>query len=210
MLYNTIKDHYKKGLIMKKASVSVFIKSGLWLFLCWLASFVIVMFFPACYQRFGAIMCFVFGFCSIGAAVCLYADFTHKLGARTRLSTDDEETIKKQQHFGAYIGIVPTVINYIYVIVLYLSKFGVIALDFFPWYKTLTLYFMPITYLFAPNEAVYVDGRVTSVSVAATELSWGMLIAAAILPLIFIITTWAAYYVGYNHINLKEKIVYRK
>lgn len=196
---------------MKKTSnISIFIKSALWLLVCWLASFVNVMFFPMCYQSFGNIMCFIFGFCSIGATVCLYADFAHKLGGRMRLSTDDEATIKKQQHFGAYIGLVPTAINYIYVIILYLSKFRVVPFDFFGWYKTLTLYFMPITYLFAPNEAVYVDGKVQSISIAATELSAGMLIVSAILPLIFVLTTWAAYYVGYNHIDLKEKIVYRR
>ncbi|MBQ8623663.1 MAG: hypothetical protein IJ424_04705 [Oscillospiraceae bacterium] len=193
---------------MKKTSI--LIKSTLWLFVCWLASFVIVMFFPMCYQNFGNIMCFVFGFCSIGACVCLYADYAHKLGGKMRLSTDSEETIKKQQHFGLFAGIAPTAINYIYVIILYLSKFGIVPFDFFPWYKTLTFYFMPLTYLFAPNEAVYIDGRVTAQSIPAAELSAVAMIIITVLPLIFIATTWAAYYLGYNHISLKEKIVYRR
>lgn len=192
------------------SKISILIKSVLWLFVSWLASGVIIMFFPFCYQNFGNVMCFAFGFCSVGATVCLFADFAHKLGAKMRLSTDSEEKIKKQQHFGWFAGIAPTVINFVYVVVLYLSKFGAIKLDFYPLYKTLTFYFVPLTYLFAPNQAVYVDGRVTSVPIAATELSMGAMIFFTVLPVIFIVTTWVAYYLGYNHISLKEKIVYRR
>lgn len=188
----------------------VLMKSALWLLACWAASFVIVMFFPWCYQNYGQIMCYAFGFCSVGATVCIYADFTHKLGSRMRRSDDSAEKVKKQQHFGALIGAVPMVINYIYVILLYLSKLGVWKYDFYPVYKTLTFYFMPLSYLVAPNKAVYVEGVVNSVSVPATELTWGAMILFTVLPLIFIITTWVAYYIGYNRIDLKEKIVYRR
>lgn len=188
----------------------VLIKSGLWLIACWAACFFINMFFLTCYLKYGAVMCYAFGFCSVGASVCIYADFTHKLGSRMRRSDDSEEKIKKQQHFGAIVGLVPTAINYVYVILLYLSKLGAWKFDFYPYYKTLTTYFIPLSYIVAPNKSVYVDGVVNSISATATELSWGAMILFTLLPLIFVITTWAAYYVGYNHIDLKEKIVYKR
>ncbi len=192
------------------SKISILLKSVIWLFVSWLASGVIIMFFPFCYESFGVIMCIAFGICSVGATVCLFADFAHKCGGKMRLSTDTEEQIKKQQHFGWFLGIAPTVINYIYVIVLWLSKFGVIKTDFYPLYKTLNFYFVPLTYLFAPNSAVYIDGRAVSVPMAASELSIAAMIFFSILPIVFVLTTWIAYYLGYNHISLKEKIVYRR
>lgn len=193
-----------------KKNILLFIKSALFLIVCWLAGMFICMFFPNSYKDYGNIMCFIFGFCSVGAMVCIYADWTHKLGAKTRVKTDTEEKIKKQQHFGLYLGLVPTAINYIYFIILCLSKFGAVDFDFFPIYKTLTFYFVPLIYLVAPDTISYVDGAVTSTPVPATELSLGAMIMFAILPLIFCVTTWVSYYVGYNHIDLKERITYRK
>lgn len=186
----------------------IYLKSFLYLILCWLASLVIVMFFPTCYNAYGDLMCVLFGACSLGATACIYGDFCLKLGGKmhTRYDTPDEE--KTKQHFGFKVGMVPTAINYLYVIILYLSKLGIIKYDFFPLYKTLTFYFMPWTYLVAPNE--FISGENVSVSVAATDLSWGAIIMFTLLPLIFLIVCWGLYYIGYNNIDIKEKIVYRK
>ena len=186
------------------------IKSLLFLIVCWLAGLFISMFFPMCYQRYGVIMCFLFGFCSLGAALCIYADFCYKAGGRINTrSLREQNTDPNDQHFGAIIGAIPAGINYIYVILLYLSKFGVLKFDFFPWYKTLTFYFMPFTYIFAPNKIIYDEtGAVSSVSVPAAELNAGALILVTLLPALFVLVCWAAYYVGFNHIDLKEKILY--
>lgn len=189
-------------------NIKIYLKSFLYLILCWLAAFVIVMFFPTCYNAFGNIMSVLFGICSLGATVCIYGDFCWKFGKRmhTRFDTHEDEKIK--QHFGFKIGLIPTGINYIYVILLYLSKFGIIKYDFFPLYKTLTFYFMPWTYLVAPNE--FVASENISISVAATDLSWGAMALFTLLPLVFLITCWGLYYIGYNNIDVKEKIVYKK
>ncbi len=192
---------------MKKTWLLV--KSGLLLLLCWLASLVIVMFFPMCYQKFGVVMCFVFGLCSIGASVCIYADSALKLGKKMRIY-DERHEQKDNSHFGLLLGLVPTAINYIFVFILYLSKFGVISYDFYPLYKTLTFYFMPLTYIAAPNSAVYVDGTVQSVPVPATELSAAALIIITVLPLVFLITNYVAFIVGYRQIDVKSKILYGK
>ncbi len=192
---------------MKKSSLML--KSLLYLLLSWLTGVVIAFFFPMTYQMYGAAMCFVFGFCSVGAAVCLYADLCYKAGGKMSSRHLKEPAGPNEKHFGAAIGAVPTAINYIYVIILYLSKFGVIKYDFFPVYKTLTFYFMPLTYLFAPSHLEYNDaGSSYTVNVAAQDLSAGAMILVTVLPLIFIITCWAAYYIGYEHIDLKEKILY--
>ncbi len=186
----------------------LFVKSALLLLLCWLASFVIVMFFPMCYQKFGIVMCFIFGICSVGASVCIYGDSMLKLGKNMRIS--DERSGADNSKFGLLMGLVPTVINYIFVIILYLSKFGVIAYDFYPLYKTLTFYFMPLTYIVAPNEAVVVDGVVQSVNVPATELSIGAMMLVTILPIIFLITCHVAYTIAYKRVDVKSKILYGK
>lgn len=186
------------------------IKSGLMLIPCWLASFVIVTFFATMYFRFGVIMCFLFGFCSVGATVCIYADSCYKTGGRMNTkSMQLAGEVHDDQHFGAAMGAVPTAINYIFVILLYLSKFGVIKSDFFGIYKTLTLYFVPLSYIFAPNKIIYLDnGLVDTQNIPAAELGPGMLILAFVLPLIFLLTCWASYYIGYNHLDMKEIILY--
>lgn len=194
---------------MKKSSL--LIKSALFLILCWLAAFVVTYFFPMCYQMFGAVMCVVFGICSLGTALCIYADFCFKSGGKMNTRSNRESVGKNDKHFGALIGAVPAGINYIFVILLWLSKLGVLNFDFFPWYKTLTFYFMPFTYLFAPNSLVYNEEGVSmSVSVPATELSVVGMIIITLLPLTFLITCWAAYYIGHEHIDLKERILYGK
>lgn len=186
------------------------LKSGLYLMLCWLASLVITTFFAMLYFKFGVLMCFVFGFCSLGATLAIYADFCWKAGGKMNTkSMRIQNNVKADQNFGAVIGLVPAGINYIFVILLYLSKFGVLKFDFFPFYKTLTLYFMPFTYIFAPNSIAYLEnGAVTTQNIPAWDLNAGMLILALVLPLTFILACWLAFYVGFNHIDLKEKILY--
>ena len=193
---------------MKKSTL--LIKSALYLIVCELAGFVITMFFPWSYQSLGMVMCFVFGICSLGAALCIYADFCLKAGGKMNTrSMRDLGQKPNDKHFGAIIGAVPAGINYIYVILLYLSKFGVIKADLFPLYKTLTFYFMPLTYIFAPNHLEYnAEGVSMSVNVPASELSVWLLLLVTLLPLLFILTCWAAYYVGFEHVDLKEKILY--
>ncbi len=192
---------------MKKSSL--LIKSALFLIVGWLVGFVISFFFAMCYQMFGIVMCFIYGICATGAVLCIYADFCHKAGAKMNTRSNRDLVKPNDKHFGAVIGAVPAGINYIFVILLWLSKFGVIKFDFFPLYKTLTLYFMPFTYIFAPNTLEYDEaGRSISVNVPATELSAGAMILVTLLPLLFVITCWAAYYIGHEHIDLKQKILY--
>lgn len=197
-----------KGLIEVKKSTLI-LKSVLFLFLSWLAGFFISTFFPMCYQRFGVVMCFVFGFCTVGATVCIFADFASKAGGKMNTRSARAANPKNEEHFGLWLGAVPTAVNYVYVIILWLSKLGALKFDFFPWYKTLTFYFMPLTYIVAPNAIVYDgSGAVSSTSVPAPELSIGAMILFTLLPLIFLATTWSAFYVGYNHVDLKAKILY--
>lgn len=191
-----------------KKSTSL-IKSGLFLIVCWLAAIFIVTFFPTCYMKFGVIMCFLFGICSVGAIVCIYGDFTWKLGRK--MSLYDERNGKvDNSRFGLALGAVPTVLNYIFALPVFLSKFGIISLDFYPWYKTLALYFVPWTYLTAPNTAEKINGKVMSVAVPAAELSPVALIVILLLPLIFLLTCYLGFIIGYRHIDLKEKILYGK
>lgn len=191
-----------------KKSTSL-IKSGLYLLLCWLASFFILMFFQTCYIKFGVIMCFLFGICSVGALVCIYGDFTWKLGRKMSLY-DERNGREDNSRFGLALGAVPTVLNYIFALPVFLSKFGIISLDFYPWYKTLALYFVPWTYLTAPNTAEKINGVVMSVTVPAAELSPVALIVILLLPLVFLITCYLGFIIGYRHIDLKEKILYGK
>lgn len=192
---------------MKKSKL--LLKSALYIILCELVGLFISMFFPMCYQRFGIIMCFLFGICSLGAALCIYGDFCYKAGGKMNTRSNREKVLPKDKHFGAVIGAIPTAYNYILVFILYLSKFGVIKSDFFPLFKTLTFYFMPFTYIFAPSHLEYDEsGRSFTVNVAAADLSAGALIIVTVLPLAFLLTCWAAYYIGHEHVDLKQKILY--
>lgn len=195
---------------MKKSTLVI--KSALMLLACWLASFVITTFFPTFYFKYGIIMCFLFGFCSLGASLAIYADFCWKAGGKMNTrSMQIQNTVETDQNFGLTIGAVPTIINYLFVIPLYLSKFGILKYDFFPTYKSLTFYFMPFTYIFAPSSIGYeADGTTFIVNILARDLNAGTLIMALLLPLTFLFTCWAAFYVGYNHIDLKERILYGK
>lgn len=202
-----IKSNAKREEKMKKPVL--LLKSGLHLILCDLAAFVIVMFFQMCYIKFGGIMCVLFGFCSVGACICIYGDFAWKLGIKMR-HADDRQKSTENSRFGLLLGLVPTAINYIFVLILFLSKFGVIKYDFFPLYKTLTLYFVPVTYFFAPNRVVVIDGVANSVAIPAADLGVGAMIVIALLPLVFLLTNHIAYSIGYNRIDVKEKILYGK
>lgn len=192
---------------MKKSVL--LLKSGLMLILCWLASLVITMFFPTCYMRFGAVMCFLFGICSVGAVICIYGDFTWKLGKKMSLY-DERNGLKDNSLFGLALGAVPTILNYIFAIPVFLSKSGILSFDAYPLYKTLTLYFLPWTYLTAPNTAEKINGVVMSVTVPASQLSAAALVVIAILPLVFLATCYIGFAIGYRHIDVKEKILYGK
>lgn len=192
---------------MKKSTA--LIKSGLFLIVCWLAAIFICTFFPTCYLRFGVIMCFLFGICSVGAIVCIYGDFTWKLGKKMSLY-DERNGNGDNSRFGLALGAVPTVLNYIFALPVFLSKFGLISLDFYPYYKLLAYYFLPWTYLTAPNTPQKINGVVTLVAAPATELSYVALTVIAIMPLIFLITCYLGFIIGYRHIDLKEKILYGK
>lgn len=209
MIYNESTDlqHYVNfkddDTIMNKPKLLV--QSALYLIVCELAAFVIVMFFPLCYQNFGSWMSIVFGICSTGACICLYGDFAWKSGKKAGVKDARLEGVDNS-YFGLIMGIIPTAINYVYVILVYLSKFRVVSYDFYPLYKTLTFYFMPWTYLFAPNSVV--EG--VSVTMAAVDLSWYGLLIITILPLVFLITCYVAFYIGYKNYDMKAKIVYGK
>ena len=181
------------------------VQSALYLIVCELAAFEIVMFFPMAYQSIGVGMSVVFGICSTGACICLYGDFCSKAGRKAGIKNARLDGVDNS-YFGLFMGLVPTAINYIFVILVYLSKFRVVSYDFYPWYKTLTFYFMPWTYLFAPNTIV--DG--VSTTVAAVDLPWYGLVIITILPLTFLATCYIAFYVGYKNYDMKSKIVYGK
>ncbi len=181
------------------------VQSALYLIVCELAAFVIVMFFPMAYQSIGVGMSVVFGICSTGACICLYGDFCSKAGRKAGIKDARLDGVNNS-YFGLFMGLVPTAINYIFVILVYLSKFRVVSYDFYPWYKTLAFYFMPWTYLFAPNTIV--DG--VSTAVAAVDLPWYGLVIITILPLTFLATCYIAFYVGYKNYDMKSKIVYGK
>ena len=189
-----------------KKTVILF-KSVLYLILCWLSSFVITMFFQTFYEMLGIIMCFAFGLCSVGACICLYGDFTLKQGRKMSVY-DERHTKEDNSRFGLVIGAIPTAINYIFVLVLYLSSFEIIKFDFYPYYKTLTLYFVPLTYLFAPNKVEVINDVTMSVSAHAWELSPLALIVITVLPLVFLVTCWLGFRIGYKHIDVKERIIY--
>ena len=49
-----------------------------------------------------------------------------------------------------------------------------------------------------------------SVPVPIEQLSWGAMAIATVLPLVFLVTCYLAFLIGYKHIDVKEKFLYGK
>lgn len=140
------------------------------------------------------IMNYIFGFCTISILAMIMFDFALKIG-RKAMQDIKLHNEKTASNFGLTLGFFITIPLYIMAILVVLAKFNIIG-NFLPYYKILTSFFLPIIDIFAHN------ANAENASVLA-------LIVIFILPLIIPIAVNFSYKVGYNDINLEEKIVYK-
>ncbi len=169
-----------------------------------LACLVINMFFTLTYHNMGFLSCILFGFCSVSALVIIYADFCLKRGEKVK-NLVNFHGAKAGPNFGLVIGLVSVIPGYITVLLTYISKLGYIP-DFFPIYKLCNLFFLPLTFFTDPN---YLNEFGASTSVLASYLSVGTLILIMVLPVIIPLTTWIAFRISYNNVDVKQKIMYK-
>ena len=152
------------------------------------------LFFWAFASSIGITANIIFGIVGILMLFCIMADFGLKVG---------EQCSNKVKHhgatpcrnFGYALGAVAMTPSYILLGVLMLSKGGLMG-NFLPFYKLLNSCFFPIIDLLAPTAKI-------------SEASPWLFILMLFAPLFYLFSTAIAYRWGYDHVDLKTKIMYK-
>ncbi len=161
-----------------------------------LIGFCFALFYVVAKKPLGILANVVFGFCTLGCTLCLFADYCLKLGGKMKGNVTLHKE-KPEPYFGAVLGIIASVPFYISYIVLVLSKAGVIG-SFTGYFKLINSQFFPIIDLFAKS------------STATADISAGTMIFIALLPAAFIVTCHISYKITYNNIDVAQKLLYKK
>ena len=127
-------------------------------------------------------------------ADCIMADFGLKVGEQCSNKVKHHGA-KPCRNFGYALGAVATTPSYILLGVLMLSKGGLMG-NFLPFYKLLNSCFFPIIDLLAPTAKI-------------SEASPWLFILMLFAPLFYLFSTAIAYRWGYDHVDLKTKIMYK-
>ncbi len=100
--------------------------------------------------------------------------------------------------FGLKVGVVATLPSTALYLLLVLGKFAAFPGVILKWHRLMNTPFIP-----------YVDA-VEMGAKTATELSFGSLLAVGLTLLFVPFVCWLGYYLGYRHISIREKMVYKK
>lgn len=154
----------------------------------------VMIFFWAVAKAFGVFANVMFGIAGLACIVCIMADYGLKQGkiAKEKVKFHDDKT---SRNFGIVIGAVAMIPSYITMILLVLSKAGVIG-NFLPAYKILNASYFPFFDLIAHTADI-------------TQMSPFAFILAGIFPLLYMFPTWIAFKIAYDEVDVKEKIVYK-
>lgn len=108
------------------------------------------------------------------------------------------ERLDKDILFGLKVGAVATIPSAVLYVLLILGKFGVLSDAIIRWHRIINTPFIP-----------YIDAVEGGVK-AATELSFGSLLAVAV-PLFFVpLVCMVGYVLGYRQISVRERLIYKK
>ncbi|MBR1740109.1 MAG: hypothetical protein IJ737_07440 [Ruminococcus sp.] len=156
--------------------------------------FVLLFYLPV--RNFlGAFANIMFGFSGLMCVVCIMADFAYKEGSTAGSKAKLHEDPVKET-YGFYLGAVSSVIPVASALLLLISKLGLIG-NFLPAYKILNAGAFPIMDLFAHD--IYVK-----------NMPWGMFILSAVLIVSHIVSTGVGFRLGYNKVDVKDKVVYKQ
>lgn len=154
----------------------------------------VFVFFWAVSKAMGMVANVMFGAVGVLTAVCVMADFGLKQG-ETMKNKVNLHGAKPCRNFGLKIGLIAMLPSYLSLIVLVLSKAGIVG-NFLPAYKLLNSCFFPIIDIVAHT------ANVAEMSIS----SFGLF---AVLPLFFPFSAWLSFKWGYDQVDLKTKVMYK-
>jgi len=184
-------DNNEIGKINKKK----LLLGGLLRFLeCELIGFFVFLFYSAVSVAMGLVANIIFGVVGIIVLMCIMADYGLKEGEKARNKVSLRGA-KPCRYFGAAIGSIAMAPNYLTLLLLALSKAGVIG-NFLPAYKLLNVCFFPIIDIVAHTADI-------------NEMNPLAFILFAIMPLFYLVSSWVSFKWGYDKEDIETKIVYK-
>lgn len=156
--------------------------------------FFVMIFFWAVYKAFGIFANILFGFTGLCCIICIMADYAYKQGntakERARLHGDSVT-----HNFGIFIGLVSMSPSVIMLVILLFSKLGVIG-NFLPAYKILNASYFPLMKLFAPTAFI-------------SDMPWYSFALLGGFCLLYLLSSWVAFRLSFDAVDVKEKVVYK-
>lgn len=161
---------------------------------CELFGIFIFLFFIAVSKALGTFGNILFGSVGMITIICVMADFGLKQGekARNKVNLHGE---KPCRNFGLAIGSAAMLPSYITLILLALSKAGIIG-NFLPAYKLLNACYFPLIDLVAHTADV-------------NQMNPYVFILFAVMPLFYLLSSWISFKWGYDQIDPEDKIIYK-
>ena len=166
---------------------------------CWLESeflgLFVFLFFWAVSKAFGLFGNILFGVVGIVTMFAVTADFGLKEGNKAfkKVSLHGAEPCRD---FGLAIGAVASIPCWLSLLLLGLSKLGVLP-NILPAYKIMNAYFFPI-----------IDIPAHTADVA--EMHPACFTLFLLIPVIFILSGWISFRWGYDQVDLKSKLLYKE
>ena len=181
----------ENGIDKKKLLIGGFIRGYLESLLLGIFVF---LFFWAVSKAFGLFGNILFGFVGIATVFAITADYGLKQGekAQNKVRLHGAEPCR---NFGAAIGLVASIPGWVSLLLLVLSKAGVLF-NFLPAYKIINAFYFPIIDIVAHTADV-------------SEMNPACFALFAVLPFIFIISGWLSFKWGYDQVDLKSKLMYK-
>ena len=160
----------------------------------WFLGIFVFLFFWAVSKAFGIFGNILFGLVGIVTVFAVMADFGLKQGAKAE-SQVRLHGAEPCRNFGLMIGLVAAAPGYISLLLLALSKAGLIF-NFLPAYKIINAFFFPIIDIVAHTADV-------------NEMHPACFALFAALPCLFILSGWLSFRWGYDQVDLKSKLMYK-
>ena len=160
----------------------------------WLLGLFVFLFFWAVSKAFGLFGNILFGFVGIATVFAVMADYGLKQGekAESKVRLHGAEPCR---NFGLKIGLVASIPCWVSLLMLVLSKVGILF-NFLPAYKIINAFFFPIIDIVAHTADI-------------EEMHPACFALFAVFPFIFILSGWLSFRWGYDQVDLKSKLMYK-
>ena len=160
----------------------------------WFLGMFVFLFFWAVSKAFGLAGNLIFGFVGIATVCAVMADYGLKQGAKAE-SAVRLHGAEPCRNFGVFIGLTAAAPGWISLLLLALSKAGIIF-NFLPAYKIINAFYFPIIDIVAHTADV-------------NEMHPACFALFAVLPCFFVLSGWLSFKWGYDQVDLKAKMLYK-